>query len=133
MEELLRRLQTREGMTGEELAADDLVRDSTLWIMIQLVTLAASAANHVASSALGRSGSTYVEAFELLVEAGVVEAAMLPSLRGASAMRNVLVHQYDDVDLDLVANAIPKAVEIFSTYIQDVSGWLLDRGQKGPG
>ena len=42
-------------------------------------------------------------------------------------MRNVLAHQYDDVDLQVVADAIPSALKTFGQFRTQVATWLLDR------
>lgn len=42
-------------------------------------------------------------------------------------MRNVLVHEYVTVDLDLVAAALPHAIEHYRAYVSAVAQFLRDR------
>lgn len=41
-------------------------------------------------------------------------------------MRNVLVHDYLDVDHDMVSEAIPLAQKQYSEYVRNVARWLRD-------
>jgi len=42
-------------------------------------------------------------------------------------MRNVLVHEYGDIDLSRVAEAIPPAVTTFAAYAKGVARFLVER------
>jgi uncharacterized protein YutE (UPF0331/DUF86 family) len=42
-------------------------------------------------------------------------------------MRNVLVHNYLDVDQELVAAAVPLAVEQYGEYVRQVANFLQNR------
>lgn len=128
---LVRRLEPRAGSTAADLHKDDVLRDSTLWLLLQLVTLGAAVGSHVAAARLGRTASTYAETFVLLAEAGAITDDLVPALRGASGMRNVLVHQYEEIDLDVVAAALPSAVATFTALRRQVAAWLLSLDDAG--
>lgn len=49
--------------------------------------------------------------------------ALLPS----AGMRNVFVHNYLEIDYQLVEMAIPLAIEQYGEYIRQVARWLQDR------
>lgn len=125
LDELVRRLQPRVGLTGDGLRDDDMLRDSTLWILLQLVTLGAAIGAHVTAARLGRTAATYGDTFGLLAEAGAIDEDLIPALRGAAGMRNVLAHEYEEIDLDIVAAALPSAVATFATLRRQVAAWLL--------
>lgn len=124
MDELVRRLEPRVGVSGEDLRSNDVVRDSTLWILLQLVTLGAAVGAHIAAARLSRTAATYGETFALLAEAGAIEEDLLPALKGAAGMRNVLVHEYEEIDLDVVADALSSAVTTFAALRRQVATWL---------
>jgi uncharacterized protein YutE (UPF0331/DUF86 family) len=42
------------------------------------------------------------EAFSLLERAGLIDTALCKSLRGMAGFRNVAVHQYEELDLDVL-------------------------------
>lgn len=63
-------------------------------------------ANHlVAARKLGWP-RTSAESFDLLERAGLVSAAMAGQMKAMVGLRNVVVHQYQDLDLDLVTSVV---------------------------
>lgn len=65
------------------------------------------------------------DAFALLVDGGVVAEELLPPLPRAAGMRNVLAHEYEEIDPDVVAGALPSAVTTFTELRQQVARLLL--------
>ncbi len=51
--------------------------------------------------------------------------ALLPS----AGMRNVLVHNYLEVDYEKVATAIPVAIEQYGEYIRHAARWAQERAE----
>lgn len=125
IEELVQRLTPRIGLSAADLEERDDIRDSTLWILLQLVTLAAAVGAHVSSAQLGRTAGSYAETFTLLAQTGAIAEDLLPALHGAAGMRNVLAHDYEDIDLAVVADALPSAVATFTALRRQVASWLL--------
>lgn len=113
---------------ADRLAEDPVARGATLWVMTQLVSLAAGASAHLAAALLDRAPATQRESFELVVQAGVVDEGLLDDLRGAAGMRNLLVHEYGEIDLAQVAEAIPSARRTFTAFVQQVAAHLDDHG-----
>ncbi len=73
---------------------------------------------------LGRAPETYGASFTLAAEAGMIEKDLAAALRPSAGMRNVLVHNYVEVDRDRVAAAIPLAVEQYGEYVRQVAVFL---------
>jgi uncharacterized protein YutE (UPF0331/DUF86 family) len=44
----------------------------------------------------------------------------------SSKLRNILIHEYLDIDLAKVANAIPMAIEQYTHYVEQVAHWPLE-------
>ncbi len=47
-------------------------------------------------------------------------------------MRNLLVHEYGDIDLTIVAEASTLAVEDFSDYLTSVARWMVETDRSAP-
>lgn len=65
---------------------------------------------------------TYANAFERLVEAGIVPAELLPRLIGAAGFRNLVAHAYERLDLQRVHRAAstgPADLRAFLAAIRD--------------
>jgi uncharacterized protein YutE (UPF0331/DUF86 family) len=81
-------------------------------------------------AAAGREAADYATAIDRLAEAGVVPAAFAARFRGVAGFRNVLVHGYLEVDLDLVQQTVAGRLdefERFATFVED----FLERASTG--
>jgi uncharacterized protein YutE (UPF0331/DUF86 family) len=81
----------------------DYVADSeavyaSRYLLLTVMENALSAANHVIASEGYRAPSDYADAFRSLREAGILEAALSARLEAMARFRNLLVHQYAEVD-----------------------------------
>lgn len=83
--------------------------------------------NHVLASAFSRAPDTYEQILDALAAEGVLSAAVRAELTGLGGFRNVLVHDYLDVDLDRVIAALARAPERFESFAADIHRWLAAR------
>ena len=67
--------------------------------------------------------SSYREIFTNLASRGVLPEPLAEELVEACAMRNVLTHLYDTIDLDQVVAAVEPAVELYRQFLS----WALGR------
>lgn len=112
--------------TAAQLASDRAVRHITERILSQLVEIAVSVNSHIAAVELGRAPKGYRDSFDLAATAGALPQELARQLRDEAGLRNVLVHQYLDVDLGVVAAAVPRAREGFSAYVREIARYLLE-------
>ncbi|MGB6164814.1 MAG: HepT-like ribonuclease domain-containing protein [Pseudonocardiaceae bacterium] len=77
---------------------------------------------------LGRSPHSYADSFDQLARAGVLEWGLAAALRPSAGMRNVLVHDYLEVDHGKVSAAIPLALEQYGQYVRNLARWLRSHG-----
>ena len=89
--------------------------------LTQLVELAAAVNAHVAVARLGRGATTYRESFALAAEAGAVPRDLAERLAPSAGPQNVLVHEYAQVDLALVARGVELARSDDRTYVREVA------------
>ncbi|MCA1702736.1 MAG: DUF86 domain-containing protein [Actinobacteria bacterium] len=99
-------------------------------VLSQIVELAGSINTHIVAALLGRSPSSYADSFDDVARAGVIEWDLATALRPSAGMRNVLVHDYLEVDHGKVSAAIPIALEQYGQYVQHVARWLRDHGSE---
>ena len=72
-------------------------------------------ASHLAS-AVGLDPTTYGSSIDCLVEANVLPASFGKRFRGIAGFRNVLVHGYLDIDLDLIAKLLTESLDDFEEF-----------------
>jgi len=94
-------------------------------ILTQVVELAFAANSHIVVTTLNRAPDTYADSFLLAAKVGALSAELVQQLVPSTKLRNVLVHEYMDIDLRMVAVAIPMAIEQYGRYIHEVAAWIL--------
>jgi uncharacterized protein YutE (UPF0331/DUF86 family) len=68
------------------------------YLLLTSIEDALSAANHVIASEAFRAPTDYADAFRSLREAGVLEASLAGRLEAMARFRNLLVHEYTEID-----------------------------------
>ena len=106
---------------------DPVVAAAVERLLGRLVDLAVEVNSHLAAALLGRAPGEYRESFDLVVDAGILDASLADRLKPSVGMRNVIVHEYVRLDLDRVASAVPEAIVAYRAYVSAVARSLLDR------
>jgi uncharacterized protein YutE (UPF0331/DUF86 family) len=88
--------------------------EHTLQIAIQA---ALDVASHIVSDLRLGEPRTNRELFDLLQRDGWFEPALGTTLRNMAGFRNVLVHGYDDVDLDVVRDVLVNHLDDFQAFV----------------
>ncbi len=118
-----RGLRRHAGASPQSLRADSDLR----WIIERGLHLCAQNALDIAShiaSAAGLDPTTYGSSIDCLVEAHVLPAPFGERFRAVAGFRNVLVHGYLDVDLDLIAKLLGESLDDFEEFAGHVERWL---------
>ena len=80
--------------------------------------------NHVIADRGLRVPATYAEAFEVLGEAGLLDAARRDAMIRMSKFRNVIVHDYARVDPAIVVRILREHLEDFAQFKAAVLNWI---------
>lgn len=127
IEQLLDDLERTGDVDADRLARDRMLRHAVERILSQIVDLAVSINSHVASAVLATAPKDYRTSFDLADEAGLLAPDLVERLKPSVGLRNVLAHEYVEVDLALVAAATRLARSDYRTYVRAVSSWLRQR------
>ncbi len=106
------------------LAENRMLRHGVERILTQLVELAASINEHVVGARLQRVATSYRESFGLAEECGLIDKQLHDDLLPSVGMRNLLVHEYLEIDLQKVAVAVPLALSCYRRYVQQVAEYV---------
>ncbi|EDX77266.1 hypothetical protein MC7420_403, partial [Coleofasciculus chthonoplastes PCC 7420] len=66
----------------------------------------------------------YTDAFIEAGRQGIITTELASELAQAAGMRNILVHQYKDIDSTIVFAAIQKALIQYSLYIKEITDYI---------
>ncbi len=115
-----------EELDEQRLRDDPILAAAVERLIARVVDQAVDINNHLCAVLLGRSAGEYRESFRLVADAGIVPLPLADQLMQSVAMRNVIVHGYLQLDLGLVAAAVPLALAQYRSYVSAVAAWLVD-------
>jgi uncharacterized protein YutE (UPF0331/DUF86 family) len=124
MERTIGRLETLRGSSAEDLRADFMREAAAERLLQVLVDLALDVNGHLATVVLGRAPTDGRGSFLDVAEAGVIPSDLAALLAPSAGFRNVLMHQYVDIDVEEVARSIDLALGQFPRYVITVGAWL---------
>ena len=85
-------------------------------------------ASHI-SSAVGLDPGNYGSSIDCLVEAGALPRSFGEQFRGIAGFRNVLVHGYLEIDLDLIATILSERLDDFEVFASHVEHWIAKQAE----
>ena len=88
------------------------------------LTLVFQVADHILSQYFGRRPETYEGLLRELRSCGVLSKSLYSQLRGSGGFRNILVHEYVQIDLQRVQEILSLAPEVFDAFIQEIQAWM---------
>ncbi len=118
------RLRTFQAMSAEELRKDWVklgVVERLLQTAIQNVI---DIGAHVLADLGDNAWDEYRDIPERLAAHGVLPAELVPSLRAMIGLRNILVHQYLDVDVEKISAVLRKNLDDFDRFAVAMVNYL---------
>lgn len=85
--------------------------------LLELLVMAASDLIFHLLAERGVTAQSYRDAFKRAGEVGLLPADLSARLQDAASMRNVLVHQYEEIDYILIHDSIVPAYQDFSEFV----------------
>jgi uncharacterized protein YutE (UPF0331/DUF86 family) len=115
-----------------ERGAEALQRDEDLqWLVERGLHLGCEIVldlgNHVLAGAFGRTSETYEQILDGLLAERVVSPELRGELQGLGGFRNVLVHEYLEIDPTRIVEALAHAPERFARFADELHRWLAAR------
>ncbi|MBI5400376.1 DUF86 domain-containing protein [Candidatus Saganbacteria bacterium] len=93
--------------------------------MIQLIVECASDINsHVVVESGNRPPEDYTSSFIRASEVGLIKRDLADRIKGSGGMRNILVHEYMDIDDEKVYKTLPIVLSDYKEYISQVDDYL---------
>lgn len=130
MEESLRDLRLLADRTADDLAAAPLDRAAAERLVQVVVDLAVDINSHLAVAAGAPAPETGRDSFAAAAATGALVADLAERLAPSAGLRNLLVHRYGDIRLDLLAVGIASTLDGYPAYIQQISTYLLSLGDR---
>lgn len=113
--------------TPAQLQSDHVTRYALERLVTLIVDAATALNSHVTARQLDRVATTYAETFDLAADAGVIDDELASRIRDSAKLRNLLVHDYANIDYDILAAALRRVLDDYHLYVQQVARWLRDQ------
>lgn len=116
LDEYLKQIREFEGVSAKDYASDWKVQrivERTLQIMIETCL---DVAGHIISDARWRVPETYADMFRILVQNHVLAETQLRSLEKMARFRNVVVHDYEKIDPEIVVGILQNNLVDFERF-----------------
>ncbi len=137
-ESILERLKKLEGVLEnlEDQPVNDLEQYSSdldlQWIVERGLEVASSIifdlGNHILAGYYKVSVDEYEQILKQLAAKKVISNDLDEELRGLGGFRNILVHNYLNIDHKIVFNHYQKAQTVFPQFIAEIYDWLEQQG-----
>lgn len=124
---ILGELEKYRDSDAKELRSDLSQMYAVFFMLQQVIDLATDINQHIAATTLNVADSSSRRGFEDLIRAGVLPADLEQDFYKSAALRNVITHQYVEVDLGIVTNSIPRVLDVYTQYVKSISRWLASR------
>ncbi len=123
LEKYLNQLKKYQGVTAAELEHDL----EKLWVIqhgLQLsIQVVLDTGNHILAEA-GLPVKEYAEIFPELARLGVIPEDYAENIKGMAGLRNLLVHEYTEIDLAKIAEVVNTSLSDFSQFAGYVLSYL---------
>ncbi len=87
-------------------------------------------ADHILSNHFGYYSETYEDSLKGLLEKNVISEELYSQIKGLGSLRNILVHQYIQIDLNIVFNSFHKSLKVFPLFTQEIMDWMEEPEQR---
>lgn len=117
-----------DGLELQNYREDRFRRKGTERLLQETVEAAVDANLHILRAAGAGTPPDYFQSFVDVGREGVIPPDLAESLAPSAGLRNRLVHEYEEIDDQIVLDAVTEAREGFGDYVARVEAWLSDQG-----
>ena len=120
----LEKLEPVRLKTLSEYESDDYLHFSTERLIQLIVECAADINNHVVVETNKKPPEDYRSSFIKAAEAGLITHELARNIQGSAGMRNIIVHEYTDIDHKMVFEAVALTLKHYREYLKQVHSFI---------
>jgi len=113
-----------DGITLDEYRSDLYRKKGTERLLQETVEAAVDTNLHLLRATGAATPTDYYESFVSLGKASVIHQELADRLAPAAGLRNRLVHEYDDIDDEIVLQAVSEARKSLREYVAAVERYV---------
>ncbi len=120
----LEKLKPISKKTLKEYKADSYLKFSAERLIQLIVEAATDINSHVVVETQNRPPEDYSISFTKAAEVNLISKELAEKLKASAGMRNILVHEYMDIDDEKVYSAIALALKGYKEYLKQVEKFI---------
>jgi uncharacterized protein YutE (UPF0331/DUF86 family) len=124
LNEFLDKLQPIIKYTFNEYLSDFYLKSSAERLIQLIVECASDINNHVVVESGKRPPEDYTSSFIRASEVGLLKRDLADRIKGSGGMRNIIVHEYMDIDDEKIFITLPLALMDYKEYVAQVDAFL---------
>lgn len=121
---MLARLKSRRSLSLAELQADEDRRNATLYELQTCIEAMTDIGNHLIAAVGLRKPGDRDEIMLILAEAGIISEPLARRLVKTVGLRNILVHGYLDLVVDIVYQTIQEDLGDIEAFCRDIIRYM---------
>lgn len=126
--QLLKRNQGR--ITAENLRTDFNLLTSVAYSLQTTIQACIDICTHIVSDEKWELPDNYAHVFKIVCRNGAISSKVAEEFRDAAKLRNVIVHQYDELDEQKLADIVSHKLEVFQLFASEIRQWLKKQSEK---
>ncbi|MEX1112286.1 MAG: DUF86 domain-containing protein [Candidatus Andersenbacteria bacterium] len=111
-------------LSYEELASDEIKGTAAERYLERVVNRSIDINFHIVGETNNAPPDTYTDSFLLLAKIGVLSDELARNVAPAAGVRNILVHEYDDLDMQKFYASLENITKYFPGYIKAVTDFI---------
>jgi uncharacterized protein YutE (UPF0331/DUF86 family) len=130
--EYLAFLEQHKSLAYEEFVKDKTIEFSVERVLQLAIQIVVDIATHILATASNVTPEDYTDAIIKLAEVGVIPAAYAVKIMAMPKFRNILVHEYVNIDPRLVYENMQEELNDFVLFARYINEWLNKQGLLKP-
>jgi len=107
----------------QDLMDDPDLQDIVVLNLTRAIQLCVDIASHIIASSAGSAPATMGQAFSTLAQLRVIDEATANRMKKSVGFRNIAVHNYEDVDWEIVHAICVKHLDDFQRFARSVAAY----------
>ncbi|MGH2771923.1 MAG: type VII toxin-antitoxin system HepT family RNase toxin [Actinomycetota bacterium] len=120
----LSELEAHRGLPYQDYLSKSDKRRAVERLLELVVEVAVDLNTHLVTEKRGSPPSDYADSFRAAAACGILPAGLAETLAPSAGLRNVLVHEYGEIDDAKVHGSITMALDGFAEYSRNIVKWL---------
>lgn len=114
----------KKNMTAQNIKKNFSLRLEVSYSLQTLIQACIDICTHLASDEEWELPDNAGQAFKIALRHKVISSKVSEELQNAVRLRNVIVHQYDELDEKIIEDVIQHRLSIFEIFLQELKTWL---------